>query len=232
MSDADINASPNNYFTVFQRAFEIQDMPTMGGFEHPQLRHRYLPAILLYNAGLTVHRLALCSGSTGAYLRALELYQHGQAFLDQHHHKTDMNNAGGVGDATTIASPNGDGNDINNNEEECECRSLVLLRLALANNLGHCYSHLNHGTETRECLSFVATLFLSQFPTASSSSSVYSLASSSSSSFVCSTPQQQQQQQQQLCYGFGPRWSPEEYEFFHLSLYFALDRRLIWAPAA
>jgi tetratricopeptide (TPR) repeat protein len=130
LNDGDNNASPNNFFYLYKRAF-IFDL--RGQEANPLVWLRCMPqihAVLLYNAGLAFHRLAAQNGSTPTFLKALEMYQMSQDLLES------------------------------NTEYGLYASELDILRLALANNMGHCYSHFNNVDETRNCLERLLALFL------------------------------------------------------------------------
>jgi tetratricopeptide (TPR) repeat protein len=131
LNDGDSNsASPNNFFYLYKRAF-IFDL--RGQEANPLVWLRcvpQIPAVLLYNAGLIFHRLAVRNGSTSTFLKALELYHMSQNLLE------------------------------GNTEYGLYAAELDVLRLALTNNMGHCYSHFNNVNETRNCLERMLVLFL------------------------------------------------------------------------
>ena len=127
--DMDLKTSPNNLFSVYNRAFVFnvhgRDMDLIFWLRcGPQI-----PAVLLYNAGLVFHRLALQDGSTATFLKALELYQMSKIVIE------------------------------NNAKNGYYMTELDVVLLALANNMGHCHSHFSNMEEVRICLERLLTIF-------------------------------------------------------------------------
>lgn len=124
-----LKTSPNNLFSVYNRAFVFnvhgRDMDLI--FWLRCMPH--IPAVLLYNAGLAFHRLALRDGCTATFRKALDLYEMSKIVLE---------------------------NNVVNGYYMTE---LDVVLLALANNMGHCHSHFNNMLEARICLERLLTIF-------------------------------------------------------------------------
>lgn len=71
-ADEDLSASPSNYFSVYNQLFAFKDLKA----ESLSWTHRTFltPAVILYNMGLTYHRLALKDIRTERYEQALYFY--------------------------------------------------------------------------------------------------------------------------------------------------------------
>jgi hypothetical protein len=85
----------------------------------------HIPSVLLYNAGLLLYQLGLRNGCLEVFSRALDLFQRSRAMLAVHLQR-------GLGVA-----------------------GLDILLLALANNMGHCYSHFQHTGKAKLCVDLV-----------------------------------------------------------------------------
>jgi hypothetical protein len=127
--EEDLKASPSNFFSIYNRAFVLNDHGRDIDLPLWLRCVPHIPAVLLYNAGLTYHRRAVSDGSTSMFVKALELYQMSKIFLE------------------------------NNANSGFYLIELDILLLALANNMGHCHSHFCNMTETRMCLEHMLTIF-------------------------------------------------------------------------
>jgi hypothetical protein len=85
----------------------------------------HIPSVLLYNAGLLLYQLGLRNGCLEDFSRALDLFQRSRAMLAVQLQR-------GLGVA-----------------------GLDILLLALANNMGHCYSHFQHTGKAKLCVDLV-----------------------------------------------------------------------------
>jgi hypothetical protein len=85
----------------------------------------HIPSVLLYNAGLLLYQQGLRCGSLEDFSKALDLFQRSRAMLAVHLQR-------GVGMA-----------------------GLDILLLAVANNMGHCYSHFQHTGKANLCVDLV-----------------------------------------------------------------------------
>jgi lipoprotein signal peptidase len=84
----------------------------------------------LYNTGLVFHLLALQTGSTSIFLKALELYKLSMIILED------------------------------NAKNGFYVSELDILILALTNNMGHCHSHFNNLDDVSMCLQRICKVFL------------------------------------------------------------------------
>jgi hypothetical protein len=123
----DLAGSPGNFFTVYNRAFVFCKTDT--DLSRLFQCFPYLSAVVLYNAGLTFHRLAVTEGSSRKYEKALEFYCQCKKMLDS-------NVAAGL-----------------------HLMELDVLVMALANNMGYIYSHFFQLDESKHCLERMITCF-------------------------------------------------------------------------
>ena len=89
--------------------------------------------MVLYNAGLTLHRMALNDGSSSTFEKALEMYQ--------------------LSDRLVRNSLQVD------HEHEIRKHDSEVLLLALANNMGHIYSHFFRYDDIGHCIEQMLGLF-------------------------------------------------------------------------
>jgi hypothetical protein len=129
-SREDLDVSPTNYFSFYNRFFVLD---TEGKHRNLQLWLQcvpYLPAVLWFNSGLLLHRQAIRTGSTRLFWHALERYEMAMRFVQ------------GYAQTGMIL---------------CEVDVLVM---ALANNMGYCYSHFNDMVQVKQCLERLFLLFM------------------------------------------------------------------------
>jgi hypothetical protein len=128
--DANHKVSPGNYFSIYKRAFLMdvhdREMDLLGWLRCVP----HMPAVLLYNTGLVFHLLALQTGSTSVFLKALELYKLSMIILED------------------------------NAKNGFYVSELDILMLALTNNMGHCHSHFHNLDDVSMCLERMSKVFL------------------------------------------------------------------------
>lgn len=130
LEDMDHKISPGNYFTIYKRAFRLdnhgREMDLLGWLRCVP----HIPAVVLYNTGLVFHRLAMQNGSSASFQKALELYQLSMIILES------------------------------NAKNGFYVSELDILMLALTNNMGHCHSHFHHMEDAWLCLQRMCKVFL------------------------------------------------------------------------
>jgi hypothetical protein len=126
----DLNVSPTNYFALYNRLFILEIEGKRRDVRLWLQCVPYLPAVLWYNSGLIKHRQAIRTGSTRLLRHALERYQMAMRCVQYN---------------------------TQNGLVLCEVDVLVM---ALANNMGYCYSHVHDMIQVKECLERLFLLFM------------------------------------------------------------------------
>lgn len=133
----DLTNSPSNYFAMFNRAFSFEDTdhPSSNGTFESSLewthKMQLLPVVILFNTGLTYHRMALNTAGKDEFVKAFRFYELALKTIDE---------------KISRALRSSDYN---------------LLQLALYNNMGYIHSHFFNEKETMVCAGRLLATFAS-----------------------------------------------------------------------
>lgn len=129
-NERDLQTSPGNMFSVYDRPFVVNDQWRDADLLVWAQSLPHVPAVLHFNAGLCCHRRACRTALTADYRRALAFYVTAGRLLEA--------NARAGGYLTEVD----------------------ILLLAVANNVGHIYSHLSCWDGAQSCLDRMLAVFV------------------------------------------------------------------------